>query len=279
MKDIEYIQKHLQSVTERSLNESHNAFGRWTDLLARGPCRGWYHELPDNQNANSRLKRMLTRVLPRRLAWSSKDRDRHPMAHDLSRMPQKTTATVRVIAGLIISICSGASIIVPMVIMSFEPGRTKSLVTSSVAILIFGFVLAAVIRAKEKEVFVATATYAAVLIVFVGASGTGASGNGGVWERNARQGLLQSKIFMSGAIFHCYHRVLYLLGQKLAAIWLGRMRGWGVRVMNFTSIIKRLLDSTHGAKILQISLLIPLCSHHICSLYIKCHSKETNHQR
>lgn len=99
------------------------------------------------------------------------------MAHDRSGVPEKTTATVRVMAGVIISVCSGATVIIPMVIMSFEPGRTKSLVTSSVAILIFGFILAAVIRAKGMEVFVATATYAAVLIVFVGASGTGAGGS------------------------------------------------------------------------------------------------------
>lgn len=72
---------------------------------------------------------------------------------------------------MILSLCSGASIIVPMVIMSFNGSTTKSLVTVSVAVVLFGFVLAAVVKVSSGNLIAATATYAAVLVVFVGVSG------------------------------------------------------------------------------------------------------------
>ena len=59
-----------------------------------------------------------------------------------------------------------------MVIMSFDTNRTKSLVTVSCSVILFGFFLGAVIRSKSSEIFVATATYAAVLVVFVGTGGS-----------------------------------------------------------------------------------------------------------
>lgn len=83
--------------------------------------------------------------------------------------------TVRVLAGLIVALASAAAIIVPIVVMSFGASKNKSLVVTSVAVVLFGFVLAAVVKARSENVFIATATYAAVLVVFVGVSG----GNGG----------------------------------------------------------------------------------------------------
>jgi hypothetical protein len=60
-----------------------------------------------------------------------------------------------------------------MAIMSFNINRTKSLVTVSRSVVLLGFFLGAIIRSKSSEIFVATATYAAVLVVFVGTGGTG----------------------------------------------------------------------------------------------------------
>lgn len=73
---------------------------------------------------------------------------------------------------MILSLCSGASIVVPMIIMTFDPSTRKSLIVVSVAVVLFGFVLGAVVKAKSENVFIATATYAAVLVVFVGVSGS-----------------------------------------------------------------------------------------------------------
>jgi hypothetical protein len=69
----------------------------------------------------------------------------------------------------------GASLIVPMLIMSFDPSRNKSLIVVSVSVLIFAVFLSSGIHASNQETLAATATYAAVLVVFVGTSGAGAS--------------------------------------------------------------------------------------------------------
>jgi hypothetical protein len=42
---------------------------------------------------------------------------------------------------------------VPMIVMSFDASETKSLITVSVAVVLFGFVLGAVARARTENVF------------------------------------------------------------------------------------------------------------------------------
>lgn len=67
----------------------------------------------------------------------------------------------------------GLALLVPVIIMTLVEGVTASLVTTSVSIGLFAFVLA--IQATNtlgKDILAATATHAAVLVVFVGTSTT-----------------------------------------------------------------------------------------------------------
>lgn len=95
---------------------------------------------------------------------------------------------------LSVAIISGLSLIVPMIIMSLNSSLAKSLATVCVAIFLFAFTLAAwplayrhlpwvrrwkylggpsiANKLRAKEVILATAAYAAVLVVFVGTNGT-----------------------------------------------------------------------------------------------------------
>ena len=57
-----------------------------------------------------------------------------------------------------------------MVIMSLSPSLTKSLVTVSIAVVLFALLLSLVFETNNKDTLTATATYAAVLVVFVGSS-------------------------------------------------------------------------------------------------------------
>ena len=60
---------------------------------------------------------------------------------------------------------------VPMLVMSLpKTEKVKSLITVSVAVTIFAALMSLGIRAGNAETLVATATYAAVLVVFVGTS-------------------------------------------------------------------------------------------------------------
>jgi VIT1/CCC1 family predicted Fe2+/Mn2+ transporter len=74
---------------------------------------------------------------------------------------------VRLFAALV----GGASLIVPMVVMSLHPDQTKSLVTTSLFILLFAVLIAWRTSIKPWEVMTSTAAYAAVLVVFTGVSG------------------------------------------------------------------------------------------------------------
>ena len=128
-----------------------------------------YWMLPDPGRSSSRLRHTILRLLiglRRRVALKLGFRT-------LRLIPDRQWTAVRLLASIIVAVSGGALLIVPMVIMSFNTNRTKSLLTVSLAVLFFGFFLGAVVRSKSSEVFIATATYAAVLVVFVGSNGSG----------------------------------------------------------------------------------------------------------
>lgn len=70
-----------------------------------------------------------------------------------------------------VAFAGGLSLIVPMLIMRIGENSTKSLVTTSVAVVLFAGITSLILRANNTETVAATATYAAVLVVFVGTSG------------------------------------------------------------------------------------------------------------
>jgi hypothetical protein len=171
MKDLEYINEHLEGVSEgrfETMLTNIRSYNLDIDALAIG----WFYTFPKVHSTTSRLLSLLITLLPRQISWSAAERKRDPHYYATGKRPTQPSVAVRIIGSVIVSVASGASIIVPMIIMSFDGGRTKSLIVVSVAVLFFGFVLAAVIQVRGENVFLATATYAAVLVVFVGANGT-----------------------------------------------------------------------------------------------------------
>lgn len=176
MQDMEYIFSHLQAtqgVEHKNIDDIR------IQLMPSFPVnqyRGWKFGLPGD-TVEDILKDFLKRHLPSSLKWTSDEKSRYgfPFRQELlpkGQLPKQDSATVRVISSFMLSLCSGSTVIVPMIIMSFTPSQTKSLIVTSVAVLLFGFVLAAVMRIKSAGVFIATVTYAAVLVVFIGSSGT-----------------------------------------------------------------------------------------------------------
>jgi hypothetical protein len=73
---------------------------------------------------------------------------------------------------VIAAICGGALLVAPMLIMAIHPSKTKSLATSSTFVFVFGLGLAFFSASKVSELLAATAVYVAVLVVFVGVSGS-----------------------------------------------------------------------------------------------------------
>jgi hypothetical protein len=61
-------------------------------------------------------------------------------------------------------------LIVPVIVMANVPGKTSSLVTTCIAMLLFALGITFGTDIKSDQVLAATAAYAAVLVVFVGTS-------------------------------------------------------------------------------------------------------------
>ena len=74
------------------------------------------------------------------------------------------------LARFIVAFTGGLSLVVPMLIMRIHQNSTKSLITTSVAVVLFSAVVSVVFNASNAETLGITAAYAAVLVVFVGTS-------------------------------------------------------------------------------------------------------------
>ena len=117
------------------------------------------------------IRRTLSKILPLRLTYTKSEMESH-FDDFLARKPPSTISPfVDKLTRFIIAFMGGASLVVPMLIMSLpSTNRTKSLVTVSVAVTLFALLLSSGMRTSNSETLVATATYAAVLVVFVGTS-------------------------------------------------------------------------------------------------------------
>jgi hypothetical protein len=106
------------------------------------------------------------RHLPPRLAFS------HNEKHGRKKVSRLVDRLVR----FIIALTGGLFVVGPMQIMSINQSQTKSLITVTSAVVIFALVVSLLVRVSNIETLVSTATYAAVLVVFVGTA-TGQNGD------------------------------------------------------------------------------------------------------
>jgi hypothetical protein len=118
------------------------------------------------------LRKWLKNALPRRLAYSleEKKNPNRKLAYSKREPPVHVSKFVDRLARILLAFVGGASLIVPMLIMSIHQSKTKSLITVSIAVLVFSFVLSMALKLRNNDVLAATAAYAAVLVVFVGTS-------------------------------------------------------------------------------------------------------------
>ena len=74
------------------------------------------------------------------------------------------------LARFIVAMTGGLLLVVPMLIMRLHEDSKKSLVTTSVAVILFAGLVSIGFKASDAETSGITAAYAAVLVVFVGTS-------------------------------------------------------------------------------------------------------------
>ncbi|OAL43453.1 hypothetical protein IQ07DRAFT_524208 [Pyrenochaeta sp. DS3sAY3a] len=117
------------------------------------------------------LRDVLKRMLPRSVAYTKSDKYRRNNEYFSGDPPEEVSHFVDVIARFIVAIFGGALLIIPMLIMSLpRVSLGKSLITTSVSVLLFSGALSVFFKASNTDTLIATTTYAAVLVVFVGIS-------------------------------------------------------------------------------------------------------------
>jgi VIT1/CCC1 family predicted Fe2+/Mn2+ transporter len=119
------------------------------------------------------LRAVLMRYLPPWLSFSHEERQERKREFAEGRPPKEVSPFVDRLVRFVISFIGGVFLVAPMVIMTFHQSQTKSLVTVSVAVVLFALILSFGIRVPNAETLISTATYAAVLVVFVGTSTSG----------------------------------------------------------------------------------------------------------
>lgn len=169
MHSLQDLSQDSSSQRQRDLAQ---AFPEIADLDG-GPFNSRYRTLssPESGIPSDPLRKTLSNILPRRLTYTKSEMESHFDDFLAGNSPSTISPFVDRVTRFIIAFAGGASLIVPMLIMSLpSTSRAKSLITVSVAVTLFASLLSVGIRTNNAETLVATATYAAVLTVFVGAS-------------------------------------------------------------------------------------------------------------
>ncbi|KAF7915044.1 uncharacterized protein EAE98_011367 [Botrytis deweyae] len=127
------------------------------------------HKIPLARDA---VREFLRKYLHKRLSWSTTEQSARRTDFYKNSLPETYSPFVDWLARFIIAVGGGAALIVPMLIMSIDAGKVKSLVTVSVAVILFALSVSLGFKIDNKDTLTATATYAAVLVVFVGTNNT-----------------------------------------------------------------------------------------------------------
>ncbi|KAI2472674.1 hypothetical protein F4781DRAFT_318043 [Annulohypoxylon bovei var. microspora] len=112
--------------------------------------------------------------LPRHLSWTEEEKSSRRGDYSQGLPPDLCSRTLNRIARFLVGIVGGAWLIVPLLIMAFDSSLTKTMITVCTAVVLFALAVSLVFELDNKDTVTATATYAAVLVVFVGTS-TGGS--------------------------------------------------------------------------------------------------------
>lgn len=118
------------------------------------------------------LRNFLKAHLPQSVTYTKSEMRDRIDEYLAGKPPQRVSPFVDKLSRFLIAFAGGAALVVPMVVMTIDKSVTKSLITVSLAVLLIAIFVSLGIRASNMETVLATATYAAVLVVFVGTGGS-----------------------------------------------------------------------------------------------------------
>lgn len=125
---------------------------------------------PKTTQSRDPVQEFLRKHLPRHLSWTAEEKAARRADYSQGLPPEIYSASLTRIARFLVGIVGGAWLIVPLLIMAFHSSLTKTMVTVCIAVVLFALAVSLLFKLDNKDTVTATATYAAVLVVFVGTS-------------------------------------------------------------------------------------------------------------
>ncbi|RSL91398.1 hypothetical protein CEP51_000305 [Fusarium floridanum] len=171
VRDYEYLRNHQsldQAETTRRKLLLQRYFQSRSDF--NDPFQSHYSAFNERPEKLDPLRCILMRYLPSRLSFSHHEKRERKKEYLDGEPPKYVSEFVDRLVRFTIAITGGLFIVVPMIIMSIDESQVKSLVTVSVAVVFFALIVSFGVRVSNIETLVSTATYSAVLVVFVGTS-------------------------------------------------------------------------------------------------------------
>ena len=113
---------------------------------------------------------LLGSYLPVKWTWTQDEKSAKADLYGEKYKPKILSSRAEIFASFLVAMAGALFILVPMYIMALKQNQTKSLVTTTVAVVLFAVLCSITLRTSNDETLAATAGYAAVLMVFVGLS-------------------------------------------------------------------------------------------------------------
>lgn len=176
IRDYRFLQGH-KSLTEIEARDRKLLLKRFFQSADdfQDPFSSHYAFFQDAETKIDPMRDAFMRHLPSRLTFSKEERRQRSQEYNDGKLPREVSQLVDRSVRFTVAVTGGLFLVVPMIIMTLRPSDVKSLLTVSAFVLLFALCLSFVVKVSNIETLVSTATYAAVLVVFVGTS-TGNSG-------------------------------------------------------------------------------------------------------
>jgi hypothetical protein len=159
VRDLEFVRQHDYQSTEQRLS-TFNVY-REVETKLYGLLYGEYWvPLPVEPDSRVNSRKLSGNYEPNTLSHSFHSADQHKKS--LRNMIRR----------FIIAMLGGIAMVVPMLVMILYHTRITGIVTVSVATFLFAACVAVFSNVDGPQLLTAVATYAAVLVVFVGANGS-----------------------------------------------------------------------------------------------------------
>src|SRR5579862_3919273 len=168
------LERVFGSLAQPNPQQMNTAAAKGVDVNARDrnvPYDNQYLSLnPKPTQRPDPVREFLRIYLPRHLSWTQEERSVRRADYSQSLPPEMYSRSVDHIARFLVGIVGGACLIVPLLIMAFHSSLSKTMITVCTAVVLFSLAVSLLFELDNKDTVTATATYAAVLVVFVGTS-------------------------------------------------------------------------------------------------------------